>query len=131
MQELYPFKTVISSSWRKYCTKEQIEDLLITNGVNLPLHDDWCTVNFSSYGGLYSQTYRGCSRADEIKEWIVRNKPDDYIILDDGSSGASLDYDTVGEMLNESRIVMVNYDIGLGSYDLNDMFQIIKIWNKL
>jgi hypothetical protein len=124
IQDLHPFKTVISSTWRKHCSKEQIEDLFLTNGLNLPLHNDWKTNNLGKFSGSY------CARADEIHEWIVRNKPSDYIILDDPSSGFSLTSETIGEKLNPERIVMVNYDLGLGSYDLKQMFEIIKIWNK-
>jgi hypothetical protein len=124
MQDLHSFDTVISSTWRKYCSKEQIEDLFMVNGLNLPLHEDWKTNNL---GGSFSGQY-DCTRADEIHEWIVRNRPSDYLILDDPSSGSSLESTT---KLNQERIVLVNHDTGLGSYDLQKMFGVIKIWNKL
>jgi hypothetical protein len=95
---LYPFDTVVSSTWQQYHDRDQIEDLFQANGLNLHLHDDWCTRDSSSNP---FRSYRG--RASEIADWLRNHcevvEEDEgelleypsHIILDDPWSGAELE----------------------------------------
>jgi len=118
LHDLFPFETVVSSSWKKFIDKEQCVDLFHTNGLNLTLADDWATIIIPSY--------RDCVRASEIAEFVNRHSVDEYIILDDGSSGHSLTKDDVE--LDEKRIVLVNEDLGIGTHDYRTMLKIVKKW---
>lgn len=67
-------KIVVSSTWRTMsdmCTSKLDEA-----GLQRFLHRDWRTKDFQSTG---SHT----SRPKEISDWVERNRPTDYRILDD------------------------------------------------
>ena len=122
LYNLEPFDTVISSSWKKYCSKEQVQDLFETNGLILHLVLDWCTENLDSR--------RTCTRASEI-ELYLNDHPEitDYFIIDDLDSGSSLQkphnkvysYDNIPHKLDHDRIFIVDYDMGISPDDYRKM----------
>lgn len=88
LYEIFPFETVVSSSWKHYVEKCQVEELFEANGLVLPIHEEWRTPDkFSSY------------RINEICWWLdnhTKKVGDDricpaHIILDDPWSGSYLD----------------------------------------
>ena len=112
--DVFPFQTVVSSSWRKFINKEQCEDLFMVNRLRLKLADDWKTIHFSRDG--YSRmSARECQRAMEIREYVKRNEIEKYIVLDDPMSGSSLN--DKNHELDENRIILVDQDVGLSSMD--------------
>lgn len=128
LYELYPFNLVISSAWKKFVSRDQCQDLFVTNGLTLPLIDDeteWCTIRLDNNRMPYSHR-SGCSRAAEIREYITRHNITEYLILDDPWSGSSLD-DNDNE-LEKTRIVMVNPDSGIGSHDYQQMLSVVRQW---
>jgi len=125
LHNIFPFQTVVSSSWRRFVTKEQCEDLFLTNGLKLHLADNWCTAETERRMSDYK-----CYRAPEIKEYINKNKITEYLILDDDGSGSSLREVLNGEEspLNKNRIVLVDEDLGIGSNQHRSMLSIVKQW---
>jgi hypothetical protein len=66
---------VLSSSWRKLYSKEEMETHLKSYGWEGKFHDDWKTINLNSG-----------HRGTEINEWMYRNPGvERYLILDDDS----------------------------------------------
>lgn len=120
LHDLFPFTTVVSSSWKRFSSKEFVTELFEVNGLRLNLADDWCTVR------LDTSAWRNCVRAFEIAEYIERHGVKEYVILDDPGSGLSLDGDDHG--LHKHRIVMVNPDLGIGSHDFKEMLTVVKQW---
>ena len=121
LHDLYPFTTVVSSSWKRFSSKEFVNELFEVNGLNLELAEDWCTIR------LDSSAWRNCTRASEIAEYIERHGITEYIILDDPGSGLSLD-DHANHPMEMHRIVLVNPDLGIGTYDYKEMLKIVKQW---
>ncbi|MFA5488824.1 MAG: HAD domain-containing protein [Candidimonas sp.] len=63
---------VVSSTWRKYNTRESMETIFAQNGLVVPLHDDWKTI--------VGRGFRG----DEVDEWLSRHpEVTDYVCVDD------------------------------------------------
>jgi hypothetical protein len=115
LMEIEPFETVISSSWREFCSRETIEYMFFLNNLKLKLHRDWCT-DLRPQGHTYgSREYH--DRLSEVHRWIERHKDEikDYVIVDDPGSGGSLIHDghvtSVG--LNPKNVVICNYEVGL------------------
>lgn len=122
LYEIYPFDTVISSSWRHYCTLENIVDLFQVNSLNLHLHEVWATPHrMSSY------------RLNEINWWLdeVTISKDgnficpSHIILDDPWSGSYLQ-DAKAFGMQEAHLV--NPDVGIDSDIFNSMKSIVTGW---
>lgn len=128
-QERHQFKTVISSSWKRFTTLEQIKDLFKVNGLILDIHDDYSTPDLGRLRTIYSHYSYMDSRSAEIIAWL-KDHPDvgDYIIIDDPSSGASLDEKSV---LRPDRIIMIDPDVGLRSEDYKRINSIIAEWNGI
>jgi hypothetical protein len=119
------FEFVISSSWRLLHTKSDLTELFKLNNLIAPITSgDWETKEFQE---------TGCNRANEIGDWIIRNKCDRYIILDDADSGASLGYLISGigrneytKTINEDNIILVNSHIGLDHGNYEKMLEIAR-----
>lgn len=84
MNTLYPYDLVVSSSWADQWLheKKDIEAMLLANGLNFTMHQNW-------------RTPRGpglTTRAQELQEWLKGNSyvGSNYLILDDVLSGAEL-----------------------------------------
>lgn len=115
---IYPFELVISSTWSRLYSKDDIRKLLLWNGIELPFHSNWTT----------PKEYRS-ERGREINSWLKdHSEIDDYIILDDHDSGSDLDMFGKSKILNEDRIVLVNPDMGISSYDYIKMNSIVNGW---
>lgn len=107
LYEIYPFDTVVSSSWKHYVERVQVEELFEANGLHIHLHDQWRTPDrFSSY------------RVNEISWWLdayTREVAGEYIcpahiILDDPWSGSYLDqFETHGV----TRPYLVDPNVGI------------------
>lgn len=122
LYDIFPFDTVVSSSWKRYCSKENIEDLFQVNELKLHLHDRWATPQkMSSY------------RVNEICWWLDEatiREEDKYIcpshiILDDPWSGSYLE-DTRGHGMQEAY--MINPDLGIDSDVFRSMLSQVKSW---
>ena len=122
LYDMYQFDTVISSSWKQYCSKENIEDLFEVNNLHLHLHDNWCTPSrMSSY------------RVNDICWWLDKVTVQEgenrvcpsHIILDDPWSGSYLE-DTNGHGMQEAY--MVNPDLGIDSDIFNNMRAQVQSW---
>jgi hypothetical protein len=125
LHDLHPFQTVVSSSWRKFISREQCEDLFFTNGLKLNLADDWKTI-------IAEQRFRNydCTRATEIRAYLDTHEVEDYLILDDSASAYSVRklIDDKSDYLNLSRVVLVNEDLGIGSHDYHKMYDVVREW---
>ncbi len=132
LYKVYAFDTVVSSSWRRVCSLEFIEELFQVNGLNLTLHEDWDTP---------TRTFRNCRRSEEINEWMEAH-PDveDCMVIDDRSSGESLfglqqarsnariygDRKFVEPYPRIGKIMMVDEEFGISRYDFLNMQDYIK-----
>jgi hypothetical protein len=128
MRDVHPFKTVVSSSWKRFVNKEQIVDLFRVNNLILDLHDDYSTPDLSNRYGPYSSGYSGDTRSREIEAWLrdCGRDVDDYLIIDDPMSGASLDVNN--HSLNKDNIIMVDGDVGPNTTDITRMRSIVYTW---
>lgn len=130
LMDHHAFETVVSSSWKNFCDREQVEDLFDVNGLNLQLHEKWCTeriVRNHEFGMYHSgYGYAGkCLRASEIELWVNDHKPTDYMIIDDPWSGSSLD-DRNAHGLNFNRIVLVDPQVGLSVSEIDRLRNIVR-----
>ena len=122
LYDTFKFDTVISSSWNRFITQEQCIQLFEVNGLNLHLHEDWCTPSrMSSY------------RVNEISWWLdKKTDPNTYeapahIILDDPWSGSSLEGDNWKAFaLQQPVIIDPNVGIDPGAYKF--MQGIVRSW---
>jgi hypothetical protein len=125
LYDIYPFDTVVSSSWRHYCDRDHVEELFQVNGLKLHLHDTWYTPSkMSSY------------RVNEISWWLddhTEHREDNsyvapaHIILDDPWSGNSLE----GGGWKDSALqepFMVDPDVGIDSDCYKNMRKVVKSW---
>ena len=66
----YDLKPVITSTWRINHTKEQLQKIFDEQGIEVEIYD---------YTPHLDQKDRGL----EIKEWLNKNKVDNYVVIDD------------------------------------------------
>ena len=66
----YDLKPVITSTWRINHTKEQLQKIFYEQGIEVEIYD---------YTPHLDQKDRGL----EIKEWLNKNKVDNYVVIDD------------------------------------------------
>lgn len=120
LYNLYQFDTVVSSTWKTFVNVREVVELFVVNGLNLHLHEEWCTP--SSFSGRRSQ---------EISEWLdtytVSSICPDHIILDDPWSGSSLD-GGVHSFLGFNEPLFVNPDVGIDSDIYSKMHNKITKW---
>lgn len=123
LYDLYPFKTVVSSSWRHFLTEPQCRELFEINGLNLQLATPWLTPTVS----IKSDSY---TRSLEIKEYIENARPSDFIILDDYDSGGAVDlhFDKADR---EGKVVLLDADYGIDSYNYKKLLHNVKLWAGL
>lgn len=122
LYNIYNFDTVISSSWKDFCTKEEILELFKINGLEVHLHKDWRT----SKNGRMS-----ASRIHEIKWWLDDHKVEDkylaHIILDDPWSGSSL-LDKMWKSLGLQEPFIINPDVGIDTDCHENMAKVVRNW---
>ena len=110
IMEIQPFVTVISSSWKEFCSRDTIEYIMDINGLELELHQHWA----ADYRGMCS---KGENRGLAISKWLSdhRDEVGSYAVLDDPGSGGDLIDDSfvrhIG--LQSENVVLVNYMIGM------------------
>jgi hypothetical protein len=66
----FDLKPVITSTWRLNHTKEELQDVFTNQGIDIEIFD---------YTKHLDQKDRGL----EIKEWLLNNKVDNYVVIDD------------------------------------------------
>ena len=71
LYEIRPYFIVVSSSWGTLHSKEQIETLFASNGLNVPLHEHWKLILNENF------------KTKNIENWLKNNKIADYMIIDD------------------------------------------------
>lgn len=120
LHDIFPFQTVVSSTWKRFINQEQCQDLFFENGLKLHLADPWCTVK------MQSNRRDSCVRADEILAYKKEHEITEYIVLDDPWSGRSID--EAKAMFDQNRVVMVNPDVGIDSGDYNKMMRVVRKW---
>lgn len=119
LYDIYQFDTVVSSSWKNFCDKDQIVELFEANGLRLHLHEDaWCTPSRMS-------SYRVNDIAWWLDEYTVNGEAPAHIILDDPWSGTYLEnWVTFG--LQEPCIVDPNVGIDPEVYKI--MRSTVRDW---
>jgi hypothetical protein len=125
LYDIYQFDTVVSSSWRNYCDREQIEELFKVNGLSLHLHEEWATPRkMSSY------------RVNEISWWLdefTERRDGDifvspsHIILDDPWSGNSLEGSAWKDFALQEPF-MVDPDVGIDTTCYRNMLAVVRSW---
>lgn len=68
----YNLKPVITSTWRTTHTKEQLQEIFNTQGIEVDIYD-------------YT-TILGRARGLEIREWLDNNYCDSFVVIDDKTS---------------------------------------------
>ena len=120
LYDIYPFDTVVSSSWKNFVEVDQVVELFQVNGLNLHLHENWCTTS-----KMTSQ------RHQEISMWLddytVNDVCPDHIILDDPMSGSSLD-GGVHKLMRFSEPVFINPDVGIDTEAFIIMNNRVTLW---
>lgn len=131
INQCFDFEVVISSSWRRFYNDPTVFiDLFSTNDLPLKLHEDWR----SRYLNQKMTDYK-CYRADEIHAWLLDHPlVKNFLILDDPESGSSLDdslchgnFDETHNYMKEN-IILVNPDMGLSSYNMKKIIELMKKW---
>jgi hypothetical protein len=107
LMDISNFRVVVSSTWRQLFSRESIEYLFLLNDLRVVLHDDWCT-RLRENINMYESQYSRHNRRTEIEEYISRHSIEEYVILDDPSSGMDLT-----EHKQQDRVVLVNPSIGM------------------
>ena len=69
----FSLRPVITSTWRLNHTKEELQKVFTSQGIDVEIYD---------YTPHLDQQDRGL----EIKEWLSNNKVDNYVIIDDKTS---------------------------------------------
>lgn len=122
LYKIFPFDTVVSSSWKDFVSKEEVEELFSVNNLNLKLHKDWATTNNGKV------TAR---RVHEIKWWLddhmVENKKLAHIILDDPWSGSSL-LDDAWKALGLMKPFIIDPNVGIDPPCYDNMRKVVKSW---
>lgn len=120
-EHYYPFDAVISSSWShpQLHEQHQIQDLMIANGLNCPMHKNW-------------RTDKGpAKRIEQIAKWLQENPGvDKYVILDDHESGNEmLDKNVILSFgLDPDCVVMVDMNDGLNMENYHHLCGLLTTW---
>lgn len=128
LMQLYPFETVISSTWRRDCSISTIKYLFDINGLKLKLHEHWRTD--LPPPGHTPGTYRYIDRLTHVSQWIKEHEHTvgSYAVLDDWDSGDSLQDPVLvrNAGLDPSKIVLVDYFNGIGHEDYLRLKELLK-----
>lgn len=99
----YGLKPVITSTWRIAHTKEQLQEIFKSQGIEIEIYD---------YTPLL-----GGARGLEIKEWLDNNDYDSFVIIDDKTS----DIEPYVE-----NVVKCRSWVGLSSDEIKDIKKILN-----
>lgn len=119
LYELRPYFIVVSSSWANLHSKEQIETLLATNGLTVPLHEDW------------KIELEKITKPESISNWLNSHKIADYMIIDDEESGEDFtELKTIDKYkLNKSKVMLLSPEDGVKMADFFKMKSIVANWD--
>lgn len=132
IMEIQPFITVISSSWRDFCSRRTIEHILDINGLNLRLHEHWMT-DLRPPSGPYNifQLIPPEERGHQISRWLKNHEGEvrNYAILDDpGSGGSLIDDGFVRHIgLNPDNVVLVDHTIGMEQFHFKQLRDLLIV----
>jgi len=127
LYEIYQFDTVVSSTWKDYVCKEQVEELFKANGLKLQLHDRWSTA--------VQPMRRSAYRVNEISWWLDEHTitVNDimacpaHIILDDPWSGNTLE-DDGWRIFGLQEPHIIDPTMGISHEDFQYMRAIVTAW---
>lgn len=119
LYELRPYFIVVSSSWGTLHSKEQIQTLLASNGLEVPLHNDWRL--------KLEEKYKTIS----VANWLNNNKISDYMIIDDDESGEdfSIENNLKKSNIDKNKIMILSSENGVSMSDYFKMKSIIANWD--
>lgn len=119
LYELRPFFIVISSPWANLHSKEQIESLLASNGLYIPLHKDW------------SLNLEFKSKVESVSNWLNDKKIADYMVIDDDESGEDFQESKNLKLfkIDLKKIILLSHEDGVKMSDFFKMKAIIVNWN--
>lgn len=116
LKEYYEFQVVLSSSWRKYLTKQECIHWFTCNQLKLYLylHNDWCTPDIN------------LPRDMQIKMWLDNHSREckDFIVLDDEKSGV----DILNSRYFKKHRIIVNEFTGPSFDDLEKLYLRMSSW---
>lgn len=114
LNERFKFDAVLSTSWCSLVSeKDAYERLFEANGLKLKLHEDWMTPRHRK------------NREEQIEDWILTNKPNNYVILDDKESGDNI---VLSEFIDQSKVFIVDYNNGILYKDYQRLLDIMMKW---
>jgi len=128
LYKIYQFDTVVSSTWKDFVTKEQVEELFSVNGLKLHLHDVWST----SIHPMRRSSYR----VNEISWWLdeqtvtindIKACPA-HIILDDPWSGSTLE-DDGWRLFGLQQPHIIDPNVGIDDLTFKSMRSIVTSWD--
>ena len=93
----FDLKPVITSTWRTAHTKEQLQLIFNEQGINIEIYD-------------YTPHINQADRGLEIKEWLDKNKVDNYIVIDDKTSNIINYVDNVFKIRSWIGLSKEDYD---------------------
>lgn len=119
LYEIRPYFIVVSSSWANLHSKEQIETLLATNGLNVPLHDNW------------KIELEQNEKSQAIANWIKNHRIADYMIIDDDESGEEFTNISKIEKLYiaKEKIILLSPEDGVTMANFFKMKAIVANWD--
>lgn len=119
LYDIRPYFIVVTSSWGHLHSKEQIETLLATNGLHVPLHADW------------KIEINGDSKAPYIRQWLDNHKIADYMIVDDEESGEEFNkVDYLEKIkLNKNKVILMSPEDGVTMANFFKMKAIVANWD--
>lgn len=120
LYEFNPFEIVVSSNWGNGNTREVIQNLFNANNIEIPLAQD------------YRLAQVNMSRLERVKEYIVRNNIQNYLMIDDYDSCPEMEnLDNIEKLgLDSKSIFAVNFNNGISLENYIDMRTQIIEWDK-
>jgi hypothetical protein len=121
-EQVGPLRWVVSSSWRLDFTRQEVERVFDAAGLRFVvegLADDVSWATPESEAGL---------RADDVEQWLDRHhRGEEFVVLDDLSSGASLIVSSPpSDSRLSGRVILCDIGVGLLSTHLVDIVRILK-----
>lgn len=128
IMEIEPFYTVVSSSWREFCSKETVDYLFFMNNLKLQLHPRAWLTDIPREG--YSPNSREyVDRSTLIRRWLDTHRDNitDYVVLDDKDSGGLLPRADKMQLLglDPKKIVIVDYQMGISPDDYHQLCSVL------
>lgn len=100
----YDLKPVITSTWRIAHTKEQLQEIFKSQGIEIDIYD-------------YTPILGG-ARGLDIQEWLNNNECDEYVVIDDKTSDI--------EPYIKKNVIKCRSWVGFSIGEYNDIKKILK-----